>query len=347
MFLTEKYRLDMINEMSFLNPLALNLVRFCLLATALAIFPQCDKNEQQQGVPETGDKYEHQVKVIDNEEYVLLLRDDFNDFNKDHWSKGMINDENPSVRMIWNSRTGGQHLLNDKYAGYNLDENVYVENGHLILENEKETIEGTDPVGTFNYSTGWMNSLQKINFNGTQKSIYLELKAKFPKGPKVWPAIWLIDDSADRAWPPEIDIWEYFGVFFNPNWGQDQMYMRYIYGPSWQDDQHEDDSTPINNFQNEYNASVEWHVYGFQWTDTEMVWLIDGVEVHRKTKDINHAYPDPAENAKRNGLVPYDYWPDLPMALVINNGLMSAVEEGDTPFPNYLVLDYLELYQTE
>jgi hypothetical protein len=85
----------------------------------------------------------------------------------------------------------------------------------------------------------------------------------------------------------------------------------------------------------------------FNGLNSEMIWSIDDVEVHRKTKDIDHAYPDAADNATENGLVPYDYWPDLPMALVINNGLMSAVEEGDTPFPNYLVIDYLELYQTE
>lgn len=327
--------------------LSLILLRFCMLMISVVMLPQCNENDEQDIVKEIDDELEPKVKVINNEKYKLLLLDDFSEFNKDNWSKGMVNDENPSVKMIWNKNTGGKHRLNDNYAGYNLDENVYVKDSHLFLENRKETIEGTDPVGTFNYSTGWMNSLQKINFNGTDKGIYLEIKAKFPKGDKVWPAIWLIDDSADRGWPPEIDIWEYFGVFFNPNWGQDQMYMRYIYGPSWQKEQHEDDSTPINNFQDQYNASGEWHVYGFQWTAREMIWSIDDVEVHRKSKDVNNAYPDPADNAKGNGLVPYDYWPDLPMALVINNGLMSAVEEGVTPFPNALIIDYLELYQKE
>ncbi|MBX2874022.1 MAG: glycoside hydrolase family 16 protein [Saprospiraceae bacterium] len=332
--------------MSSLREISLFFIRLFLLVAALFSFLHCNEEEQGIGtVMEENEESEEEIKVIGSDEYRLVLQDDFNEFNKDFWSKGMINDENPSVRMIWNPATGGKHLLNDNYAGYNLDENVYVEDGNLILENRKETIAGTDPVGSFNYSTGWMNSLQKINFNGTEKSIYLELKAKFPKGPKVWPAIWLIDDSAQRAWPPEVDIWEYFGVFFNPNWGQDQLYMRYIYGPSWQKDQHEDDSTPINNFQQQYNASEDWHVYGYQWTDTEMIWSIDGVEVHKKTKDVNNAYPDPAENAKRNGLVPHDYWPNLPMALVINNGLMSVVEEGNTPFPNALIIDYVALYQ--
>ena len=56
----------------------------------------------------------------------------------------------------------------------------------LFLQNRKETVQGTDPIGTFEYTTGWINSLHKINFNGTQKGIYLEVKAKFPTGDKVY-----------------------------------------------------------------------------------------------------------------------------------------------------------------
>jgi len=128
-----------------------------------------------------------------------------------------ICDDDETIRMLWNQNTGGEHLLNDNYDGYLVDDNVYVNNGLLFLENKKETIQGTDPVGQFDYTTGWINSLQKINFNGTQKGVYIEIRAQFPKGDKVWPAIWLIDDSTNRGWPPEIDIWEYFGRFFNTN----------------------------------------------------------------------------------------------------------------------------------
>ena len=52
-------------------------------------------------------------------------------------------------------------FTNDNYAGYLMDNNVYVKDGLLYLENKKESISGTDPIGEFNYSTGWINSLQK------------------------------------------------------------------------------------------------------------------------------------------------------------------------------------------
>ena len=259
--------------------------------------------------------------------YQLLVRDEFESFNSMHWSKGLKNDVDEQIRMMWNQHTGGENLLNDNYAGYILDENTYVENGYLFLQNRKETVQGIDPVGTFDYTTGWINSLHKITFNGTQKGIYLEVKAKFPIGDKVWPAIWLIDDSENRTWPPEIDIWEYFGKFFNTN-RKDEMYMRYIYG-TWNNK--EDHSSVIEDFQTIYNASNQWHIYGFYWTDSTMNWYIDQDLVHTKTNGVE---------------VPSDDWPDKPMCLVINNGLLNVVDEGNTIFPNTLLLDYVRIFET-
>ncbi len=258
--------------------------------------------------------------------YELYLKDEFTFFNTENWSKGLTHSSDASIKMIWNKNTGGSHLLNDQYAGYIKDKNTYIKNNILFLDNIKEKVEGDDPKRSFDYTTGWINSLQKINFNGTEKGIYLQIKAKFPKGDKVWPAIWLIDDSDNRSWPPEVDIWEYFGKYFKVD-SYDNMYMRFIYG-KWNDKN--DHSTPIKNFHQVYNASEEWHTYGYQWTQNEMRWIIDGVLVHTKTKGID---------------VPESDWPNKKMCLVINNGLLSPVPEGDTSFPNSLLLDSLELYQ--
>ncbi|MDG1806106.1 glycoside hydrolase family 16 protein [Flavicella sp.] len=266
------------------------------------------------------------IKSAVPKNYNIILKDDFTFFDTANWSKGLTHDMDPSIKMIWNKETGGEHLLNNNYAGYVLDNNTFIANEALHLENKKETIKGTDPSRDFGYSTGWINSLQKINFNGTENGIYLKIKAKFPKGDKVWPAIWLIDDSPKRSWPPEIDIWEYFGKFFNTK-KTDEMYMRYIYG-HWSNK--EDHSIPIQHFHTDYNASEKWHIYGFQWTSKEMNWFIDGEKVHTKTKGKDIAKED---------------WPDKQMCLVINNGLLEVVPEGNTQFPNALVLDFLELYE--
>ena len=259
--------------------------------------------------------------------YELIRQDDFGFFDKTNWSKGLIHDADESIRMIWNKNTGGEFLLNDNYDGYLVDNNVYVSDGLLYLENRKEKIQGTDPVGQFDYTTGWINSLQKINFNGTEKGVYIEIRAQFPKGDKVWPAIWLIDDSPNRGWPPEIDIWEYFGRFFNTN-RTDEMFMRYIYG-LWNDKK--DHSVPIENFQQTYSAFNQFYTYGFLWTKDRMSWYIDDQLIHTKTKGVE---------------VPSADWPNKPMCLVINNGLMRAVSDENTTFPNALVLDYLKIYES-
>ena len=71
---------------------------------------------------------EVQENLITPDGYQLLLRDEFDSFDSNHWSKGLKNDVDDQIRMIWNQHTGGENLLNDNYAGYLQDENTYVEN---------------------------------------------------------------------------------------------------------------------------------------------------------------------------------------------------------------------------
>jgi hypothetical protein len=72
--------------------------------------------------------------------YELTVQDDFDFFDSANWSKGLVHDADESTRMIWNKNTGGEHLLNDNYDGYLIDDNVYANDGLLFLENRKETI---------------------------------------------------------------------------------------------------------------------------------------------------------------------------------------------------------------
>jgi hypothetical protein len=72
--------------------------------------------------------------------YELTVQDDFDFFDTANWSKGLVHDADESIRMIWNKNTGGEHLLNDNYDGYLIDDNVYANDGLLFLENRKETI---------------------------------------------------------------------------------------------------------------------------------------------------------------------------------------------------------------
>lgn len=257
-------------------------------------------------------------------------RDDFDSFDTQSWSKGLWG---PNAG---NKKTGGSGLLNDKYAGWIRDEDSYVLNGSLFLANTDTVVNGTTGEGDkmFNYTSGWINSKHKRFWNGTAKSSYLDIRAKFPAGPKTWPAIWMVANGG--GWPPEIDIWEYFGVFFNPNWGcTDCMYMRNIYGDDWRDK--EDLSLIIEDFHSAYpTAEAAFHQYGWLWTNSVMAWYIDGTEVAKMTIDVDISAED---------------WPSEDMMLIMNNGLLSAIttekypELDETLFPNFLVIDSLVLYE--
>jgi len=257
--------------------------------------------------------------------YALSWQDTFATFSGVNWSKGLESDIS-SDHIIWNPTTGGPGLLNPSYAGYITDEDVYVEDGALVLRNQRRAFVGQDPPGEYAYTSGWVNSLNKRMYNGTQRGVYIEIRARFPSGLKVWPAIWMVTE--EPHWPPEIDIWEYFGHYWN---GDDKMYMRYIYPKTeteaWLKGNHDDESVPINRFDETYDCEAV-HTYGFQWTATAMVWSIDGEIVHTLERSR----------------IP-DYWPDEAFSLVMNNGVQTDAADGETAWPNYLIIDYIAVYE--
>lgn len=80
-------------------------------------------------------------------------------------------------------------------------ENVYVENGSLVLRTERQKI------GGYNYSSGAVETKGKVSWEGTTRVC---IRARLPSGGKgIWPAHWLMPDN-DACWPAngEIDIME-------------------------------------------------------------------------------------------------------------------------------------------
>jgi hypothetical protein len=174
----------------------------------------------------------------------------------------------------------GDHLLNDKYSGYVTEEDSYVEEGSLILLNQKRSYTGTSPAASYDYTSGWIMSMHRGHFNKG----YLEIRAKFPSGDKVWPAFWLV--AEDLVWGPEWDMWEYFGD--RAGVGSDIM-GNHLAVDQWPNVKW--DSSWIHSFDSTYDCEA-WHVYGFEWTASNAVWSIDGTVVHTLDKS---ASKDPAQ----------------------------------------------------
>ena len=150
---------------------------------------------------------------------------------------------------------------------------------------------------------------------------YIQIKAKFPSGDKVWPAIWLI--SEDLKWGPEWDMFEYFG--YREDVGSDNMGMHLCYG-QWPNEKWE--NKWINQFNERFNCE-DWHTYGFEWNEYFAKWYIDGKLMHQL-------------NANE-----VDEWPDEDMYIVLNNGQRTHSPDTGTTWPNYFIIDYIELYQIQ
>lgn len=249
-------------------------------------------------------------QLLIKEGFSLKWQDHFNTFNKENWTIGL--EDKATGDLV--PGAAGKNFLNYAYDAYYTEEDVYIENGTLVLRNQKRTINGTSPKGKFPYSSGWVMSMHKVFYTEG----YLEIRAQFPKGDKVWPAIWLIPE--DLSWCPEWDLFEYFG--YRKNLGFDQMGMHLCHSP-YPNQQWKNYFVP--DFDKVYHSEA-WHTYGFAWTANTAVWYIDGKEVRRLQ----------ADGIKE--------WPKKDMYIVLNNGTRKESPDTTTTWPNYLKVDYVKLY---
>ena len=113
--------------------------------------------------------------------YELIRQDDFGFFDKTNWSKGLIHDADESIRMIWNKNTGGEFLLNDNYDGYLVDNNVYVSDGLLYLENRKEKYKVQTPQGSLTIPLDGLTPCKKLTLMEQKKEFTLKYVPNFQK----------------------------------------------------------------------------------------------------------------------------------------------------------------------
>ena len=96
----------------------------------------------------------------------------------------------------------------------------------------------------------------------------IQITAKLPYGPGLWPALWLAATNDD--WPPELDIMEHW-------YSEPQMKVydhtvgtKYLGGPV---------PTPAN-------LSAGFHTYSLMWTKDRVTWYLDGAEVFTTTSYV-------------------------------------------------------------
>lgn len=194
-------------------------------------------------------------------------------------------------------------------------ENIFFQEGKLVIAAKAETYNGKA------YTSS------KIISRGKQSFKYgrIDIRAKLPRGKGIWPALWMLPQSnVHGGWPTsgEIDIMEMIGhepakthgtLHFGPGPGSTQITKSYNLASGTFYDQ--------------------FHVFSLEWKENQLKWLVDGVVFQTVNKaDLGNAvYPFNESFYFIINLAVGGNWPGNP--------------DATTTFPQYLVVDYVRVYQ--
>ena len=249
-----------------------------------------------------------------------------------------------SYQLFWYDEFNGT-ALDENYWNYELgngnwgwgtgqvdydtkrDTNVHVRGGYLTIQTLKESnYWNTDIYNNwkqYSHTSGRLNTAKKLSF----KHGKVEMRAKVPKGVGEGVALWMLP-TFDKfgGWPRsgEIDVLEICGAQTTQSQGTmhfgesgNDQHSYAIYKP-----------TPTD-------LADDFHVYGIEWTATQLKWYIDGNVF--KTADIS---------------VPYGtqyYFPfNEEFYIILSAGVGAAMcgkDDGAAMMAKYIV-DYVRVYKT-
>lgn len=193
-------------------------------------------------------------------------------------------------------------------------ENLRLENGMLVIEARQELLQG------YRYTSG------RLSTRGLHAWTYgrFEARLKLPFGQGLWPAFWMLgDDVAKTGWPDcgEIDIMEAIGK-------APAMVRGTIHGPGY----FRDDSIGLDYFLNGQRFADDFHLFAVEWEPEQLRWYVD---------DKLYSTLTPRD-------VPGKWVFDHPFYIILNvavGGFWPGYPDETTTFPQFMVVDYVRVYQ--
>jgi len=277
-----------------------------------------------------------QINGENNNDLVTAYLDDVNydgsvgscsPFNTLVWS-----DEFDGNGAIDNSKWFHQTFIPNGWGWYNgevqhytdREDNSYVQNGYMHIVAKQETY--TDPIQgiTKDYTSARLNSKFAFTYGR------VEARAKLPSGVGTWPAIWMLGKNISETgaywqtqgfgttgWPEcgEIDIMEHWGS--NQNYVQSALHTPSSFG-----------ATVNHGGLMANDVSNTFHVYAMEWSATEIVFSIDGLEYY--------TYSPTPQNMSTWPYVADQY---ILLNIAIQNSIDPAFTQSD------MVFDYIRVYQ--
>ena len=132
-----------------------------------------------------------------------------------------------------------------------------IHDGVLQITAQKTTADQSAKLFGYEYTSGLLTT--ETSF--AQKYGYFEMRAQLPLGQGVWPAFWLLPEDGTN--PLELDVMEAVGG--------DMAHQTSHFSV--------DGVKSKESFANFVNNPDDFHTYGMLWTEKELAWYIDGVEV--------------------------------------------------------------------
>ena len=213
----------------------------------------------------------------------LLFSDTFdgNQLDPGHWVPFIAS--RASAGLPWNSNgQGGSGLSSpDSYSNqeYDVPSQVQVHGG-LVIHAVRQPTEGLlgSQTRLFSWRSGIISTYQHFEFTGG----YVQVEAKVPAAPGIWPAIWLLPGpSAQSMDGYEIDLFE--GGYRPPTGTADQSYAWYLHTPS---------AVVGTAMDAETNLSRDYHLFGLRWDPgRSLTWYLDG-HVMAKVTSRQASIPD-------------------------------------------------------
>jgi beta-glucanase (GH16 family) len=260
-----------------------------------------------------------------SENYSLVFNDEFTGtaLNSSVWFNGVTTE---SARE-YDSSNNRNYIDNSA---------VSVSDGVLTLTSSTATNEkgGTDYIGADLRSRG------NVEFAYG----YLEIKAKLPKGPNHTASLWLpgtrtedkpyaseVDVFETLSWEnkivPDIHVWYTTDSQLLPEWITNNKPTN-VY-----DDQNKSEFDMSSISATEVTGINEYHIYGCEWTPTEIKLTVDGEAYATYDLTSNVVFTALAEGEL--------------LSLALGNGYYNPNDNTGTEFQGEYVIDYVRLYQTK